>query len=176
MRQGDWGVEHKIICPSEQVALLHLNGVDAGLLDLDGLLRERAKEDTDQLYLSHSIHCLRGRYAWHSFHFLRCRRSAYCCWNHCWSDLRPHRLCVPDQDRLHRLWRDAVRLVGDLHDRRRRPHVPSQDKMGDGWLRKCWCLDLLSLHHLRHTAYDGRKTQIQSQPRGVHLCRFEHLP
>ena len=26
-------------------------------------------------------------------------------WNHCWSDLRPHRLCVPDQDRLHRLWR-----------------------------------------------------------------------
>ena len=73
--------------------------------------------------------------------------------------------------------RDALRLAGDLHDRRRRPHVPSQgellincnissfmisssttttnitnvcppDKMGDGWLRKCWCLDLLSLHHL----------------------------
>ena len=85
--------------------------------------------------------------------------------------------------------RDALRLAGDLHDRRRRPHVPSQgellincnissstttttnitnvcppDQMGDGWLRKCWCLDLLSLHHLRHPAYDGRQTQIRPQP------------
>ena len=30
-------------------------------------------------FYSYSSNSLRGRHAWNSFHFLRCRRSAYCC-------------------------------------------------------------------------------------------------